>query len=227
MRQRITRRLAELTHPTGEEELLDVAFPRPRLHVTLRQGVIALAAVGVLLLGWLVFRAPEPPQPVSRSSSSPPVVTAAQVPDGVRVVEGAAEESIVVSVVGAVENPGLHELPAGSRAADALAAALPLPDADTRHINLAARLVDGMQLTVPEPGAPVPAAGEVGPGMPVPLNSATAEQLESLPGVGAATSAAIIAYRTEHGGFTAVGDLVEVPGIGPAKLARLEGLVSL
>ncbi|MCK7642010.1 ComEA family DNA-binding protein [Corynebacterium sp. P6145] len=224
MRQRITRRLAELTHPTGEEELLDVAFPRPRLHVTLRQGVIALAAVGVLLFGWLVFRAPEPPHPVS---PSPPAVAVAQVPDGVRVVDRAAEEPIVVSVVGAVENPGLHELPAGSRAADALAAARPLPDADTRHINLAARLVDGMQLTVPEPGVAVPVAGSPGPGMPVPLNSATAEQLESLPGVGAATSAAIIAYRTEHGGFAAVGDLVEVPGIGPAKLARLEGLVSL
>ena len=226
MRQRITDRLAELTHPTGEEELLDVPFPRPRLHVTLRQGVIALAAVGVLLLGWLVFRAPEPPQPVSRSPS-PPLVTAAQVPDGVLVADGAAEELIVVSVVGAVENPGLHELPSGSRAADALAAARPLPDADTRHINLAARLVDGMQLTVPEPGAAVPVGGAPGPDMPVPLNSATAEQLESLPGVGAATSAAIIAYRTEHGGFAAVGDLVELPGIGPAKLARLEGLVSL
>ena len=226
MRQRIRRRLADLTHPTGEEELLDVAFPRPRLHVAVRQGVIALAAVGLLILGWLVFRAPEPPHPVPRPPS-PPAVAAAQVPGGTPVVDTPTEEPIVVSVVGAVENPGLHELPAGSRAADALAAARPLPDADTRHINLAARLVDGMQLTVPEPGVAVPVAGSPGPGMPVPLNSATAEQLESLPGVGEATSAAIIAYRTEHGGFAAVGDLVEVPGIGPAKLARLEGLVSL
>ncbi|MBI9001472.1 ComEA family DNA-binding protein [Corynebacterium sp. CCM 9185] len=226
MRQRITDRLAELTHPTGEEEFLDVPFPRPRFHVTLRQGVIALAVVGVLILGWLMLRAPatspQVPQP-----PSPPAVASAQVPGGTPTQDAPVKESIVVSVVGAVEDPGLHELPAGSRAADALSAARVLPDVDIRHINLAARLVDGMQLVIPEPGAAVPVADAATAGMPVPLNSATAEQLESLPGVGAATSAAIIAYRTEHGGFTAVDDLVEVPGIGPAKLARLEGLVSL
>ena len=226
MRQRITDRLAELTHPTGEEELLDVPFPPPRLHVTLRQGVLALAVVGVLILGWLVLRDPLP-SPQASPQPSPPVVAAAQLPGGIPVGDTPVEEPIVVSVVGAVEDPGLHELPAGSRAADALTLARVLPDADIRHINLAARLVDGMQLVVPEPGAAPPVADAGTVGVPVPLNSATAEQLESLPGVGAATSAAIIAYRTEHGGFTAIGDLVEVPGIGPAKLARLEGLVSL
>ncbi|MCK7636438.1 helix-hairpin-helix domain-containing protein [Corynebacterium pygosceleis] len=220
MRQRIIDRLAELSRPTGEEDLLDVAFPRPRLQVTLRQGVLALAATGVLLLGWLMFRAPDP-------ASAPVIAVAASTSTGETPLRDPVAETMVVSVVGAVERPGLHELPADSRAADALTVAGVLPGADTRNINLAARLVDGMQLTVPLPGESPLASGPGAADTPVSLNSATAEQLESLPGIGAATSAAIITHRAEHGGFSAVGDLVAVPGIGPAKLARLEGLVTL
>ncbi|MCX7445577.1 ComEA family DNA-binding protein [Corynebacterium sp. P7003] len=224
MRQRIIDRLAELSRPTGEEDLLDVAFPRPRLQVTLRQGVLALAATGVLLLGWLMFRAPDPARQVT---SAPVIAVAASTSTGETPLRDPVAETMVVSVVGAVERPGLHELPADSRAADALTVAGVLPGADTRNINLAARLVDGMQLTVPLPGESPPAAGPGAADTPVSLNSATAEQLGSLPGIGAATSAAIITHRAEHGGFSAVGDLVAVPGIGPAKLARLEGLVTL
>jgi competence protein ComEA len=129
-------------------------------------------------------------------------------------------------------------VPAGGRVADAVVAAGGTSaEADVEQLNLAARVSDGERIYVPRKGEapPVVAGGSPAPttsgkppplaGTPVDLNTATAEQLEALPGVGPATSRAILAYRASHGRFRSVTELLEVPGIGPAKLEALRPLV--
>lgn len=146
----------------------------------------------------------------------------------------ATEPSIYVHVLGAVRVPGLYLLTADDRAVDAVAAAGGFTaTADQSGVNLARRLVDGEQFRVPEQGeAPVmapPAAAAGGVGSeaagaapsatsPVNLNTATAEQLEALNGIGPSTAAKIIAWREEHNGFRSVDDLLEVSGIGEKTL---------
>ncbi|MFC3295948.1 ComEA family DNA-binding protein [Clavibacter michiganensis] len=146
-----------------------------------------------------------------------------------------ARTPIYVHVVGAVVSPGLFPLAPGSRVVDALAAAHGFADgADTAGVNLARVLSDGEQLVVPRQGetptaAPAGAAGggagSASPSAPVDLNTATAEQLETLPRVGPSLAARIIAWRSAHGRFARVADLGRVPGIGDRTLASLTPLV--
>lgn len=163
----------------------------------------------------------------------PPVAVAAQpstAPTG-----GPAESAeIVVSVAGTVVTPGLVTLPAGARVADALAAAGgALPGTDLLTLNLAQVLADGEQVLVGVPGAPVagPAAGSSGSGTPgaagalVDLNTASAAELEELPGVGPVMGQAIVDWRTENGGFRSVDQLMDVSGVGDARFAQLKDLV--
>jgi competence protein ComEA len=139
---------------------------------------------------------------------------------------------LLVHVSGAVRSPGLVALPAGARVVDALAAAGGATSAgDQGAVNLAARLTDGQQVVVPKRGAasasaPAARGGASGASSaPVSLSSATAEQLETLPRIGPALAARIIAYREAHGGFSSVDDLGQVGGIGPKTLAGLKDLV--
>jgi competence protein ComEA len=137
---------------------------------------------------------------------------------------------LVVDVAGAVRRPGLYRLQQGARVADAIERAGGLTRrAERTAVNLAAPLADGEQVLVSARGSPVAgAAGAGGPaGMsgPVSLSSATAEQLDALPGVGPVTAQKIVAYRQEHGPFTSVDGLDAIPGIGPARLADLRPLV--
>lgn len=158
---------------------------------------------------------------------------------------------IVVDVSGKVRRPGIQRLPAGSRVADALRAAGGVrPGANTDGLNRARLLVDGEQVLVGGPaaatgagagsgaggaGAAASGAGSgagaggtvagAGPATPVSLNTATAEQLDTLPGVGPVLAQHIIAYRTEHGGFRSVDELREVNGIGDRRFADLRNLV--
>jgi competence protein ComEA len=135
--------------------------------------------------------------------------------------------TVVVDVVGAVRLPGLHSLAPGTRIADAVrAAGGPTAKADLALVNLAAPLADGEQIVVPVRGSAAAAdAGGASPTAPLDLNTATAEQLDTLPGVGPATAAKIIAFRLAHGSFHSVEELDAVPGIGPARIEQLKGLV--
>ncbi len=142
-----------------------------------------------------------------------------------------AASIVVVDVAGAVHRPGLYHLPQGARIADAIAHAGGLTKhADSALVNLAAPLADGEQVLVPSsvPGASAAASASAAgpsPTAPVDLNTATAEQLDALPGVGPVTAQKIIDYRTQNGPFRSVDDLDAIPGIGPARIDNLRGLV--
>jgi competence protein ComEA len=140
---------------------------------------------------------------------------------------------VVVHVVGAVRRPGLYQLPAGSRVADALEqAGGPAPVADVALVNLAAPLADGQQVVVPSRAAEEEhgssgGAGENGSsGGPVHLNTASVAELDELPGVGPVTAQKIVDYREKHGAFSSVEDLDAIPGIGAAKIEQLRDLVA-
>ena len=141
----------------------------------------------------------------------------------------AAAPALVVDVAGAVARPGLYHLAAGARIADAIAAAGGVtPHADANLVNLAAPLADGEQVLVPERGAAgtgAAAGGPPSPTAPLDLNTATAEQLDALPGIGPTTAQKIVDYRQAHGPFHSIDELEAVPGIGPSKVAQLKGLV--
>jgi competence protein ComEA len=141
-----------------------------------------------------------------------------------------AARQVVVDVVGAVRRPGLYRLREGTRIADAVGrAGGATPKADLAQVNLAAPLADGEQVVVPARGAAAAAGGTAAapgsPTAPVDLNTASPEQLDTLPGVGPSTAAKIIAFRQAHGPFHSLAELDAVPGIGPARLAELKGLV--
>ena len=152
-------------------------------------------------------------------------------------------DRIVVDVVGAVARPGLHELPVASRVADAVEAAGGLTaEADRMRLNLAEPLSDGLRLWVPAVGEARPevvpltagpsdggrsGAGGGPSGVPLNVNTAGAAALEVLPGIGPALAAAIVEHRQRHGPFASVDELVEVSGIGPAKLERIRPLATV
>ncbi|MEV1077617.1 ComEA family DNA-binding protein [Streptomyces sp. NPDC050211] len=147
---------------------------------------------------------------------------------------GTAAAEIVVDVSGKVREPGIQRLPAGSRVVDALRAAGGVrPGTNTDGLNRARFLVDGEQVIVgatgaapgPVPGGSVGSAAGAAPAAPVSLNTATVEQLETLPGVGPVLAQHIIDYRTQHGGFRSVDQLREVNGIGDRRFADLRDLV--
>ena len=144
-----------------------------------------------------------------------------------------ARTVLVVHVVGEVRRPGLYRLRGGARIADAVhRAGGALRDADLAAVNLAAPLVDGVQVLVPARAGTVGSApspglgGTAGPTAPVSLSSATLEELDQLPGVGPITAQKIVDYRTEHCPFASVDDLDAVPGIGPTRIEQLRDLVT-
>lgn len=270
---RVKERIAELTRPTGEEDLMAVDYPKPRFSLS-TTAVAAAAALACLacLLWWAVSSlgqgsaqadfaaladgsapngfvdARSTDDAAATSQDSEPkspkhaAVTGAAAA-GATVDAGAhSADDIVVSVVGLVQNPGIMTLPDGSRAADALAVAGVLPEADLVRINHAELLSDGQQLVVLGPDDPAPpvsgngtgdiGAGSAGTGQgagtgPISLNTATVAELTALHGVGEATASAIIEFRESHGGFASVDQLLEVTGIGPAKFSRLQDEVTV
>lgn len=147
----------------------------------------------------------------------------------------AGDGQVVVHVAGRVAAPGLYRLPAGARLADAVeAAGGALPDAVLDAVNLARPLADGEQVYVPGPddAAAPPGAAEAGsaaqrPDGTIDLNRATAADLEALPGIGPVLAARIVDHRERVGGFTSVGQLRDVPGIGEKTFQSLAPMVSV
>ena len=140
---------------------------------------------------------------------------------------------VVVAVEGRVHRPGLVVLAPGARVADAIdAAGGVLPGTDLSYVNLAQKVADGQLIVIGKTG---PAGGgSSAPGRPagagsglVDLNTATASDLDTLPGIGPSLAAHIIDYRTTHGGFNTVDELRNVSGIGDAKFAEIKDLVTV
>jgi competence protein ComEA len=193
---------------------------------------VAGLVAALLLAGWTWLDRPtvEPAPaagPAEEALSDEPAATMPPVGEA-----SEASAAVVVSVVGLVVRPGLVTLPAGSRVADAVAAAGGmLPEADPVSVNLAAVVVDGAQIAVGVPGASTgqgggsPAGG--GPGSRVDLNAATAADLDALPGIGPVLAQRIVDHRTRNGPFRSVDQLDDVPGIGPAIAAELAELVTV
>ena len=191
--------------------------------------LVLVAGAGAL---WLL-RPPSDPVEValpfaSTTAPAEPATTASSLPS-----------SLVVHVAGAVHLPGVHEVPAGARVVDAIDAAGGLrSDADGARLNLAAPVADGERVYVPAVGEELPpvvvggtgesaSTGSDEAGGPVNLNTADSSALEALPGVGPATAAAILAHREEIGRFTSVDQLLDVRGIGEAKLEQLRPHVTV
>ena len=210
-------RLQELTQPTGEEDLLAVRYPASRVSVPVKPAAAAVVALLVAVGAWAALRGGggEGDEVSWEQGASPTEVS----------------EVVVVAVVGEVANPGLMTLNEGSRIADALQIAQPLPHADLLAHNQAQLLVDGQQIHVQAIGATPPAGGATGAAPAesgtVSLNSASASELTALPGVGEATAASIVAHREANGPFTAVEQLTDVRGIGPAKFEAMRDMVGL
>ena len=156
---------------------------------------------------------------------------------GTQASPAAGADQIVVDVAGKVRHPGIAVLPAGARVVDAVRAAGGVkPGVDRSTVNLARLLTDGEQVLIgvgptgpaPAGASPAPAGSAgAGPGALVDVNTADQAALETLPGVGPVTAQAILQWRTEHGAFTSVDELLEVSGIGDATLAKIAPYVTL
>ena len=220
-------------------------------------GAVALPVAAVVV--WWFVQLPTPPienfiptatTSPSISSEPPSFLPSDLLLDSVESQRGIEPLRIAVHVVGAVQQPGVYHLAAGSRGDDAVRlAGGATSQADLKRVNLAAMLVDGQQLWIPRVGERIPqntlpntspnavpnaVSGAGAPPNAVPstgvpalvdINQATVADLDRLPGIGPSTARAIVDHRTRNGPFASVDDLLAVRGIGPAKLAELRALV--
>lgn len=187
-----------------------------------------VAAVSVVLVVAVGFAAQQYVAARPRPVTAPAVVTsgaAAAFPAPTAARPGPGGGPILVDVSGKVRAPGVRKLPPGSRVEDALAAAGGVrPGTDTTGLNRARVLMDGEQVLVGAP-APPPTGGRGPASGPLSLGTATAEQLDGLPGVGPVLAQHIVDFRTARGGFRSVEELRQVNGIGERRFADLRELV--
>jgi competence protein ComEA len=186
--------------------------------------VYGAVAVALLLLGARAIRA-EGSDGSSYQSGSSFDSGSGSADDGITLGESGSGGDVVVDVTGAVARPGVYRLPAGARVTDAVGRAGGATDgALLEAINLAARLADGQQVVVPKKGpggAPLATAGAAAEDGPISLGAATAEQLDTIDGIGPVTAQKIVEYRDQRGGLASVDQLDQVSGIGPATMQSL------
>lgn len=240
----LSRWLPDTTKPDGTAGWVAAIRADPG-----RAGVIALAVVGVIAVLVTVFTLARDKTPPIASAKLPPVEMVSSASPTPGPSSPKADGPVVVSVVGLVNKPGLVTLAQGARIADALTAAGgALDGADLIGLNMARRVTDGEQVIVgivAAPGQPAAMGSSVSsgpatagpanapqadgntsaPGGLVDLNAATVEELDTLPGVGPVTAAAIVAWRDANGRFSSVDQLGDVDGIGPARLEKLRDQV--
>ncbi|HOA20890.1 MAG TPA: ComEA family DNA-binding protein [Anaerolineaceae bacterium] len=188
---------------------------------------VFLGFIGGLLLSGaiLLLILPQRGEPIQLVTITPDIRTQAT----------ATAALIEVHVAGAVANAGVYTLPTGARVHQALSAAGgALADADFERINLSAYLADGQRVYMPRIGEAVPqdntarsSTGIAAPDSLININSADKQALMSLPGIGESKAEAILSYRAEHGPFTNLNELLNVPGIGQAILDEISGLIVL
>jgi competence protein ComEA len=199
--------------------------------------VVAALVLGMVIFAtWMVMRARTVPLDEPTDATSPIWTMPADSPTPT------VEPQWLVHVVGAVANPGVIRVAVGARVIDVIETAGGLTaDADPGDLNLAAVVADGCQVVIgtqSEPrgevrlgvdGDPSGSSGTTGSGQGslINLNQATAEQLDTLPGVGPVTAAAIVTWRDTSGPFTVVEQLQEVDGIGPKTFAQIQPYVCL
>ncbi|GIG55470.1 ComEA family DNA-binding protein [Demequina activiva] len=191
----------------------------PRVAATVAVVLVAVGAVA----WWLAGPGRGAPVGLDAPSASDPVT--ADPGHQLNVTSEGTETvppAVIVHVSGAVAEPGLVEVPGGSRVADVIASAGGLlAAADQAGVNLAREAVDGEHVHVPTAGEQADATG------PLSVNAASAAQLEELPGVGPVIAERIVADRDAHGPFTSLDDLQRVSGVGPALVAQWEGLAQV
>jgi competence protein ComEA len=184
--------------------------------------VYAAAALAIALIGARYLKASE--HESARPTGAPAQVRIERPRPGAQVY-----------VTGAVRRPGVYSVPPWARLELALRkAGGPRRSADLAAVNLAAKVSDGQQVVVPRRGAGggtaagAAAAGGAASGeAPVSLNTATAEQLDQLDGVGPVTAKKILDWRRQHGGFGSVDDLKQISGIGPKRFEDLKDKVRM
>lgn len=181
-------------------------------------GAVLVGALG-LSIGYFLLSTPREeilPSNSARAAVEPNSVITSEGPHVLR----QSGTEVFVDVAGEVQHPGVFSLPVGSRVIDAITAAGGVvPGTDTRSINLARILEDGEQVLV---GASAPSA----PGL-LNLNTASASELDRLPGIGPVIAARIIAWREAHGRFRKLDQLMDVPGVGAALFASLRTLIAV
>lgn len=206
---------------------------------TSRRVVLSVAGACLVFLATLLWQAAG-----ERTTSVPLESTGSTTVDGGQAAEDRPGPSpaasgkgrtVTAHVAGAVRKPGVVSLPEGSRVFEALeAAGGATADAVTDALNLAEPVADGAKITVPvggsltqTPEAPVDSNSAAGSGGKININTASAEELATLPRVGPVMAQRIVAWRKEHGRFSAVEDLDAVDGIGPKLLESLRPLVTV
>jgi competence protein ComEA len=200
--------------------------------------LVAASVATVVVCAGAVWLVRSPPPATEASLPRATATTGSSVPvNGTEAVVATPSTApvLLVHVAGAVVEPGVYQLIGDARVRDAIVAAGgPTATADWNALNLAASISDGVKVYVPNVGEELPPSltappadpsGSIPTG-PIDVNAATADELESLPGVGPSTATAIVTERERNGPFLDVDDLDRVPGIGPAKLEALRGLVT-